>query len=174
LKDIYGIFVNPNSIVLSTDQNDIISTDPNGRPYEVKDKNLLGDAKIPICTAEGDQTNPRVHWDKATGNYFVAWTSQPLYKDALGEYEPGSDTDIRGVWQDSGWEICAVHGIQAEPVISGNGNIRRAVWTDERNNGFPPSSFIVDIFDGLSSDIYSSPLKSFLQTLDDEETIPLK
>lgn len=174
-KDIYGIFVNSDSIV--------ILVDPNGKEtqklqYISMEPGYIGEAKIAICTAKGDQTNPRVHWDKATGNYFVVWTSQPLYKNAQGEYEPGSDTDIRGAWlnangqligrefEDSGWEICAVQGIQEEPAISGNGAIKRAVWTDYRNNGFPRSSFI---FDGLSSDIYTSPLKSFLQPLDDED-----
>ena len=98
-----------------------------------------------------------------------------MYETAQGEYEPGFDTDIQGVWlnakgqligrdpEDRGWEICAVQGIQEEPVISGNDKIKRTVWTDFRSElaGFQS-------FEGLSSDIYSSPLLSFLQPPDEE------
>jgi len=174
-KDIYGIFVNHECIVKSID--------PNGNEtshLEIIDSTkfgYIGVAKIPICTAKGDQTNPRVHWDNEMKKYFVVWTSEPLHENAQGEDEAGSDTDIRGVWlnaygqligresEDSGWEIGVVQGMQAEPVISGNSNIKRAVWTDYRNVGF---SSLLNL-DGLSSDIYSSPLKSFLQPLDDED-----
>ncbi|MEW6378354.1 MAG: two-component regulator propeller domain-containing protein [bacterium] len=148
-KDIYGAIVGPNGSIVKQ--------------------------RFIICTMQGDQTSPRVSWDKATASYLVVWDSQPLYKDAKGDTVAWYDTDIRGLRIDKdgaligsaatspGFEICAIQGIQKFPAISGNDLLSQVVWMDNRN--ISPYSLSLP----YSFDIYSTPVKSFLGWLEDED-----
>jgi|GEM_PF-3255890 len=128
-----------------------------------------------ICTLEGDQTNPRVFWDQAHGNYLVVWDSQPIYKDATGKAVPGYDTDIRGarITADGrliggaitspGFEICAMPGFQKSPAISGSSSFSQIVWMDNRSL----SPLVLSWPYGF--DIYSTQVRSFLGWVEDED-----
>ena len=151
-KDIYGILVKPNG--------------------------MFTGLNIPICRAKGDQTNPRVSWDKINHTYLVVWTSQSFTKDVQGESSPGYDTDIRGARLDAtgkllggtkadsaGWEVCTLQGNQESAAISGNEHINQVVWMD--NRAYPYAlSYEYDTDNiphplSYDYDIYSIPLKSF-------------
>ena len=117
-----------------------------------------------ICTAAGDQTDPRIVTDGTSGA-FITWDD---HRDTANydifAQRIAADASIN--WSAEGYPICAADGNQTNPAMASDGNLGAVVaWQDYRNDnwdiytqGFDVSGVGIEIGSpAIGSMLYLSP-----------------
>jgi hypothetical protein len=102
---------------------------------------------VPVCTASGDQLNPRAAYD-SLGNVIVVWEdyrggdNARIYAQALDV----TDATVVTNWPQNGLAICDLDSHAERPRIVGSIDGAFISWVDWRNSPDPPDEPQRDIF----------------------------
>ncbi|MCX6840701.1 MAG: T9SS type A sorting domain-containing protein, partial [candidate division WOR-3 bacterium] len=113
-----------------------------------------------ICTAAGDQTDPRIVTDGSSGA-FITWDD---HRDTANcdIYAQRIAADASINWSAEGYPICAADSNQTNPAMTSDGNLGAVVaWQDYRNGNWDIYTQGFDI-SGTGIEIGSRPIRSAL------------
>jgi hypothetical protein len=113
-----------------------------------------------ICTAAGDQINPRIVTDGSSGA-FITWDDK---RDTANSdiYAQRIAADAAINWPATGYVICGADSNQTSPAMASDGNLGAVVaWQDYRNGNYDIYAQGFDVA-GIGIQIGSPPIGSAL------------
>lgn len=109
---------------------------------------------VPVCTAAGDQTNPRAAYD-SVGHVIIVWEDERGAGNTIsvfGQCLNVSDGAVATNWQTNGIAVCDTSADAKQPRIVGVAEGAFIAWVDSRNR--------LAVTDSSNSDIYLQHLYS--------------
>ena len=102
---------------------------------------------LPICTAEGEQRQPKLIRDKSDGTiiYWLDYRGDYGNKATSAIYAQRIDKNGRSLWALNGMPICLADGGQMTPDAIMTDNTALIAWSDGRNG----DSYDIDIYADL-------------------------
>ena len=99
---------------------------------------------LPICTAEGEQRQPKLIRDKSDGTiiYWLDYRGDYGNKTTSAIYAQRIDENGRSLWELNGMPICLADGEQMTPDAIMMDNMALIAWSDGRNG----ESYDIDIY----------------------------